>query len=87
MKGVQSTQSTEFTLTNTFLRISGKSLILLPSFPTELVRKMTAEQEYSRPVPRSADPLMKALFSSENWKVFGTVALSFVCSKYCLIIN
>jgi len=29
----------------------------------------------------------KALFSSENWKVFGTVALSFVCSKYYLIID
>jgi len=28
-----------------------------------------------------------ALFSSEKWKVFGTVALSFVCDKYYLIMN
>jgi len=31
--------------------------------------------------------ITEALFSSEKWKVFGTVALSFVCDKYYLIIN
>jgi hypothetical protein len=29
----------------------------------------------------------RALFSSEKWKVFGTVALSFVCDKYYPIID
>ena len=28
-----------------------------------------------------------ALFSSEKWKVFGTVALSFVCDKYYPIMD
>jgi len=32
-------------------------------------------------------PHTRALFSSENWKVFRTVALSFVCGKYCPIID
>jgi hypothetical protein len=31
--------------------------------------------------------LAEALFSSEKWKVFGTVALSFVCDKYYPIIE
>jgi len=31
--------------------------------------------------------LALALFSSEKWKVFGTVVLSFVCDKYYLIID
>ena len=34
-----------------------------------------------------AQPQGQALFSSENWKVFETVALSFVCGKYYLIID
>jgi len=29
----------------------------------------------------------QALFSSEKWKLFGTVALSFVCDKYYSIID
>ena len=28
-----------------------------------------------------------ALFSSEKWKVFGTIAISFVCDKYYLIMD
>jgi len=35
----------------------------------------------------SMSPTVKALFSSENWKVFETVAISFVCGKYCPIID
>ena len=31
--------------------------------------------------------LPKALFSFEKWKVFGTVALSFVCDKYYSIME
>jgi len=29
----------------------------------------------------------KASFSSEKWKIFGTVAVSFVCDKYYPIID
>jgi len=31
--------------------------------------------------------ISSALFSSEKWKLFGTVALSFVCDKYYPIMN
>ena len=33
------------------------------------------------------DHSTQALFSFEKWKVFGTVALSFVCDKYYLIMD
>jgi len=31
--------------------------------------------------------MSRALFSSEKWKVFGTVALSFVCDNIYLIMD
>ena len=31
--------------------------------------------------------IAQALFSSEKWKVFGTVTLSFVCNKYYPIMD